>query len=409
MKEEKGLTLSDILFGKSLIFKYSESFMPDIDIRSSQKALVNDLLSYATNRGYDEFEKGLDEELEDSGTRRLVDIGIEEIELARILGRIDMYPERRGNLMNLVDRLFPDEDRLLSLLFKQESPLTHISKEVRGLCWELAEGKLKNYFNMEIEKRIQLIAFISDLLFENIHLSRQSDTQHCCKLILSLCGGDDFDDVQKRIAEKLSEIADNICQGGTDYHLMQLQCINDTIKCIYQKDRLPSEEVLRLILPIFELQLPYSTSLQKQQRNYLFSLAAYILSKCSQNKLKTLIKECVLEEHISTRIIIYGSLIYADGVSQSLRLCCAEELKKIAHEITKKSDTRIWAYRARGREKLLNEVGVCKENLNEIFQDRDLAQEAMRVWSSPITGVNREDNENEHVLILPMKDDMNCM
>jgi len=383
--------------------------MPDIEIRTSQNALVNDLLTYATNREYDEFEEGLKEELEDSGTRRLIDIGIEELELARIVGRVDMYPEKRDNLLNLVSGLFPDQGRLLSLLFKQESPLKHISKEVRSLCWELAEDKLKNYFNMEPEKRIEFIEFISDLLFENINLGRQSDTQHCLKLILNLCGRDEFEDFQEGIADKLFEIAENICQGATDYQLKQLQCINNTIRFMYQKDRLPSEGVLRSVFPIFELEFPYGTPSQKQQRNDIISLAAYILSKCNPNKLRTLLKECVLSGQISTSIKIYGSLLYSDGASQTLKLWCAEEFKKVGHKITESSDMKKWVYSARGRKlkPLLNEVGVTKENLNNIFQDKDLAKEAMRVWSSPITGLNREDYENEHVPILPMKDDIN--
>ena len=409
MKEEISPTLSDLLFGKSEIFHYSESScMPDIEIKTSQKALVNDLLAYATNRGYDEFQEGLDEELEDSGTRRFIDIGIEELDLALIVGRVDMYPEKRGNLGNLIDGLFPGQDRLLSLLFKQESPLNHISKEVRSLCWELAEGKLNSYYNMEPEKRIQFIEFISDLLFKNINLGRQDDTQHCLKLIFSLCGRDEFQDFQEEIAGKLFEIAENICQGATDYQIEQLQCINNIIRFIYQKDTMPSDEVIKSVLPIFELEFPYSKPSQKQQRNDIISLAAYILSRCNPGTLEALLRECVPWRQISTTIKIYGALLYADGASQSFKLWCAEEFKKAAHEITETSDMRKWVYSARGRrlKPLLSQVGVTKERLNKIFQDEDLAQEAMRIWSSPIAGPNREDYENEHVLILPMKDDV---
>lgn len=408
MKEEKSFTLSDLLFGKSQIFHYSEnSCMPDIETRTSQKALVNDLLAYATNRGYDEFQEGLDEELEDSGTRRFIDAGIEELDLARIVGRVDMYPGKRGNLRNLVDALFPDQDRLLGLLFEQESPLNHISKGVRSLCWELAESKLKSYYNMGPEKRIHFIEFIADLLFKNINVGLQDDTQHCIKLLLNLCGRDEFEDFQEEIAGKFFKIAENICQGAKGYQTKQLQCIDRAIRFMYQKDRSPSGDVIRAVFPIFELEFPYGTPSQKQQRNEIISLAAYILSRCNPKELETLLKECFAQEQISTSIKIYGSLLYANDVGQSIKIWVAEEFKKVGHKITEEFDMKKWVYSARGKklETLLSQVGVTKESLNKIFQNKDLAQEAMRVWSSPRTGFVREDYENEHVLILPMKDD----
>jgi len=390
MKDEKKMTLSDLLFGKSQIFHYSEnSCMPDIKTRASQKALVNDLLAYATNRGYNEFQEGLDEELADSTTRRLIDSGIEKLELDRVVGRVEMYPEKRGNLMNLVYALFPDQERLLGFLFEQDSPLNHISKEVRSLCWELAEFKLESCHNMEPEKRIQFIEFISDFLFENIKMGSRDDTQHSIKMLLNLFGRDGFEDLQVKIAHKFFEIAENICQESNNYQTKQLKCINSVIRFMYQESRLPSEEMIRSVLPIFDWEFPYRTTPQKQHRNEVRNLAAFILSRCSPGKLKTLLGEYMSWDNIATSIKIFGSLLYSDGASPSFKIWCAEEFKKVGRKITEEADMWKWVHSARSKklETLLSQVGVTKEKLNTIFEDIYLAQEAVRAWESPRLGL----------------------
>jgi hypothetical protein len=407
MKDEKELTLSDLLFGKTpKIFNYSEnSCMPDIKTMAAQKTLVNDLLAYATNRRYNEFREGLDEECTDNERRRLIDTGIERLDLYRIVGKVEMYPEKRGNLMNLVYALFPGQDRLLSFLFEQESPLRHISKEVRSLCWELVEFKLKS---LEPEKRIQFIEFISDFLFENINMGSRDDTQHSIKMLLDLCGRDEFEDFQVKVAFKFIEIAGNICQESNNYQTKQLKCINSVIRFMYQENRSPSSEMIRSVLPIFEWEFPYRTTSQKQHRNEVRDLAAFILGRCSPGKLKTLLGEYMSWGHVSTSIKIYGSLLYSDGASQSLKIWCAEEFKKVGRKITDKTDLREWVYSARGIKlaTLLSQVGVTKEKLNTIFEDKDLLQEAIRIWESSRARLERDDCDYDDHLSRPVKDNV---
>ena len=136
MKIETGQTLAGLLFREN-------SIVPPVEVRNSQEKLLNTLLTYATNRGYQEFQEDLDDEIEDSETRRLIDAGMGESNLAHVVGRVDMYPEKRENFKNLANALFPEQGKLLVLLFAQESPLNHISKEVRSLCWELAKQAFK--------------------------------------------------------------------------------------------------------------------------------------------------------------------------------------------------------------------------------------------------------------------------
>ena len=253
---------------------------------------------------------------------------------------------------------------------------------------------------MKAEKRSQFIESITDLLFKNIDLDREADISHCMKLLsdLNLCDQNEFEEFQAKMGGKLLEIAENISQRTkVSQTERQLPSIKIVISYICQENELPSKEMIKSALSIFELEFPYKPPPQKQHRKKITNLAALILSRCNPKKLEMFLKEWMLWRQVSTSIKIYGSQFYAPSASQSLKRWCAEEFKKIAYEITDESDAINWAFKAKGQaaRKLLASVGVSKESLNTIFQDNDLAQAALNAWERPIERPVRGGYENE--------------